>query len=110
LMIGLVMWPSFQRQVKSAIPKRFHNCYYATATIHAALGTTAEVLGLYILILAGTNLMPQRLRCNHWKALMRTELALWLVVLVSGMRTCTPGIYDLCDNYRDSQMRYSGFV
>jgi fumarate reductase subunit D len=35
LTIGLVMWPSFQRQVKSSIPKRFHNWYYATATIHA---------------------------------------------------------------------------
>src|SRR5256885_14306162 len=31
LMIGLVMWPSFQRQVKSTIPKMFHRWYYATA-------------------------------------------------------------------------------
>jgi uncharacterized membrane protein YozB (DUF420 family) len=87
LMIGLVMEPSFHQQMKFGIRKVFRNQYYATATIHAALGTSAELFGLYIVIMAGTNLMPQWLRCKHWKALMRTELALWLIVLISGALT-----------------------
>lgn len=87
LMIGLVMWPSFQQQLGFGIRRAFHNRYYATATIHAALGTAVELLGLYIVVMAGTNLMPQWLRCKHWKALMRTELALWLIVLSSGVAT-----------------------
>jgi uncharacterized membrane protein YozB (DUF420 family) len=87
LMIGLVMWPSFQQQVKPALSKGFHNWYYEAATIHAVLGIAAELLGLYIVIVAGTNVLPQWLRFKHWKLWMRTELVLWAIVLVSGVGT-----------------------
>jgi len=87
LMIGLVMWPSFQQQVKPALSKVLHKWYYEAATIHALLGIAAELLGLYIVIVAGTNLVPQRLRFKRWKLWMRTELVLWAIVLVSGVGT-----------------------
>ncbi len=86
-MIGLVMWPSFQQQVRPALSKALHKWYYQAATIHAVLGITAELLGLYIVIVAGTNILPQRLRFKHWKRWMRTELALWMIVLFSGVGT-----------------------
>ena len=87
LMIGLVMWPSLQQQVKPALSKVLHKWYYEAATIHALLGIAAELLGLYIVIVAGTNLVPQRLRFKRWKLWMRTELVLWAIVLVSGVGT-----------------------
>jgi uncharacterized membrane protein YozB (DUF420 family) len=87
LMIGLVMWPSFQQQVKPTLSRRLHRWYYEVATIHAALGITAELLGLYIVIVAGTNVLPQWLRFKHWKWWMRTELVLWAIVLLSGVGT-----------------------
>ena len=87
LMIGLVMWPSFQQQVKPALSKVLHKWYYEAATIHALLGIAAELLGLYIVIVAGTNLLPRRLRFKRWKLWMRTELVLWAIVLVSGVGT-----------------------
>ncbi len=87
LMIGAVMWPSFQQQVKPALPKVFHKWYYAAATIHAVLGITAELLGLYIVVVAGTKLLPQRLRFKQWKRWMRTELVLWAIVLLTGVGT-----------------------
>ena len=87
LMIGLVMWPSFQQQVKPALSKGLHKWYYEVATIHAVLGITAELLGLYIVTVAGTNVLPQWLRFKHWKSWMRTELALWAIVLLSGVAT-----------------------
>ena len=87
LMIGLVMWPSFQQQVKPALSKVLHKWYYEVATIHAVLGITAELLGLYIVLVAGTNVLPQCLRFKHWKAWMRTELVLWAIVLLSGVGT-----------------------
>jgi uncharacterized membrane protein YozB (DUF420 family) len=87
LMIGLVMWPSFQQQVKPALTRVHHKWYYEVAIIHAALGVTAELLGLYIVIVAGTKLLPQRLRFNNWKWWMRTELVLWMIVLLSGVGT-----------------------
>src|ERR1700689_2531745 len=45
LMIGLVMWPSFQQQVRPALSKVLHKWYYEVAAIHAVLGITAELLG-----------------------------------------------------------------
>ena len=86
-MIGLVMWPSFQQQVEPAISKALHKWYYEVAAIHAALGITAEFLGLYIVIVAGTNVLPQWLRFKHWKWWMRTELVLWAIVLLGGVGT-----------------------
>src|ERR1700680_2073009 len=84
VMIGLVMWPSFQQQVKPAPAKALHKWYYEEAIIHAVLGMTAELVGLYIVIVAGTKVLPPRLRFTHWKWWMRAELALWMIVLLSG--------------------------
>jgi uncharacterized membrane protein YozB (DUF420 family) len=86
LMIGLVMWPSFRR-LNPRLPKLVHKAYYAAPMIHAALGITAELLGLYIVLVAGTNVLPAWLRFRNWKRWMRTEFALWLVVVISGLWT-----------------------
>ena len=87
LMIGLVMWPSFQEQVRPALSKVHHKWYYEVAIIHAALGIAAELLGLYIVLVAGTKVLPQWLRFDNWKWWMRTELVLWTIVLLSGVGT-----------------------
>jgi uncharacterized membrane protein YozB (DUF420 family) len=87
VVIGLVMWPSFRQQVEPALSHGLHKRYYKAAMLHAALGTTAEFLGLYIVMVAGTNLLPQFLRFTNWKLWMRTELVLWTVALLSGMGT-----------------------
>jgi uncharacterized membrane protein YozB (DUF420 family) len=87
VMIGLIMAPSFLQQVAPVLPKRFHKEYYAVATFHAVLGIIAEVLGLYIVIVAGTNILPQWLRFKPWKRWMRAELVLWMIVLLTGVGT-----------------------
>lgn len=87
VMIAFVMWPSFQKQVEPASAKALHRWYYEAAMIHALLGTTAEVLGLYIVIVAGTKILPERFRFNHWKTWMRAEFALWMFTLITGMGT-----------------------
>jgi uncharacterized membrane protein YozB (DUF420 family) len=83
--IALVMGPSFHRQVVPALPEHLGDRYYAVATGHAALGIAAELLGLYIVLVAGTNFVPRRLRFQRWKLWMRAELALWWVVLLTGV-------------------------
>lgn len=87
LMIGLVMWPSFRRQVNPRLPKLLHKAYYAAPIIHAALGITAELLGLYIVLVAGTNVLPVWMRFNNWKRWMRAEFVLWFVVVITGLGT-----------------------
>jgi len=90
LLIGLIMWPSFRQQVEPSLSKVIHKRYYEVAATHALLGITAELLGLYIVIVAGTNLLPQWMRFRHWKWWMRAELVLWTIVLISGVATyCT---------------------
>jgi len=86
-MIGLVMWPSFQQEVTPALPRGVHKWYYAAATVHALLGVSAEFLGLYIVIVAGTRVVPHSLRFKNWKRWMRAELMLWFFVLLTGLRT-----------------------
>jgi uncharacterized membrane protein YozB (DUF420 family) len=87
LMIGLVMGPSFLRQVKPALSKVTHKWYYEVAALHGALGIVAELLGLYIVIVAGTDALPHWLRATHWKWWMRTELLLGAIVLLGGVGT-----------------------
>ena len=85
--IVLVMIPSFQVQVIPKIPVKLGKAYYALATAHAALGTITEVAGLYILLAAGTTVLPEKFRITNYKLWMRTVLMLWLVVLLVGFAT-----------------------
>lgn len=87
LMIASVMWPSFHEQLMPHLPKALHRWYYTVAVIHGFLGIIAEVLGLYIILVAGTNLLPAWLRFTHWKRWMRAEATLWSVVLIIGLAT-----------------------
>ena len=87
VLIFSVMWPSFHLQVLPRLPKHFGKRYYVVATIHGVLGAVAELLGLYIILVAGTNILPQAWRVRRWKLWMRIELALWLIVLLTGVGT-----------------------
>jgi len=55
--------------------------------VHAALGMMAELLGLYIVVVASTNVLPAWLRFRNWKRWMRTEFVLWLIVVIRGVGT-----------------------
>jgi len=86
-MIALVMWPSFHARVLPRLSTHFGKRNYAIATAHGVLGALAEVLGLYILLVAGTNILPLAWRFQRWKLWMRIELVLWWVVLLIGFGT-----------------------
>ncbi len=86
-MIALVMWPSLYVRVLPKLSAHFGKRYYAIAMAHGVLGAIAELLGLYILLVAGTNILPHSWRFQRWKLWMRIELALWWVVLLSGIGT-----------------------
>jgi len=87
LLIAGVMLPSYRRQVSPQLPGGLHDPYYAVALIHAGLGTLAEVLGLYILLVAGTKWLPGKLRFRNYKLWMRRTLGLWWVVVLFGFST-----------------------
>jgi uncharacterized membrane protein YozB (DUF420 family) len=84
-LIAFLMWPSFHEQIFPRLPKRLSNPHYAIATVHGVLGALAELLGMYILLVAGTDILPKSWRFERWKLWMRIELALWWIVLVTGI-------------------------
>jgi uncharacterized membrane protein YozB (DUF420 family) len=85
--IALVMIPAFRVQVSPRIPLKLGKSYYAVATAHGALGSVVELGGLYILLAAGTKLLPEKLRITRYKLWMRTVLAAWWIVLLLGLAT-----------------------
>ena len=85
--VMLVMAPSFRSQVMPRIPMKLGKTYYALATAHAVLGSATECAALYIVLAAGTNLLPQRFQLTRYKLWMRTVLAAWWVTLVLGFAT-----------------------
>jgi len=87
VVITLTMVPSFQAHVLPRIPAKLSKPYFALATAHAAVGSIAELAALYILLAAGTRVLPERLRLTRYKLWMRTVLVLWWLVLFLGFAT-----------------------
>jgi hypothetical protein len=86
-MIALVMWPSLHTRVLPRVASHAWKRTYLIATVHGLLGAAAELLGLYILLVAGTEILPKSWRFRRWKLWMRVELILWWIVLLSGFGT-----------------------
>jgi uncharacterized membrane protein YozB (DUF420 family) len=87
VVIAVVMVPSFREHVAPRIPAKLSRSYTALATAHAALGGIVEFAALYILLAAGTKLLPEMLRIQRYKLWMRTVLAVWWLVLLLGLAT-----------------------
>jgi uncharacterized membrane protein YozB (DUF420 family) len=87
VLIVLTMIPSFRAHVSPKIPLKLNKTYYALATAHAALGTVTEFAALYILLAAGTSVLPQKFRIANYKLWMRSVLLLWWIVLLLGFAT-----------------------
>jgi uncharacterized membrane protein YozB (DUF420 family) len=87
VVIASAMAPAFYSQLAPKTPQAMRKSYYAIATGHAALGVAAELAGLYVIVAAGTNVLPNRLRPTNYRAWMRATLILWWVVLLLGVAT-----------------------
>lgn len=86
--IALYMLPVFRRSVLPKFPGGVWNsAFYALPAMHAIVGTIAELLGLYIILRAGTELLPPALRFDDYKRWMRAALALWWISIALGIAT-----------------------
>jgi uncharacterized membrane protein YozB (DUF420 family) len=90
LNLPLVAWfvaRSFCREVAPGLPAHLGRSYYWIATVHGMLGLSAEALALYVLLAAGTSLLPPRFRLARLKLWMHCILALWWLALLLGLAT-----------------------
>jgi uncharacterized membrane protein YozB (DUF420 family) len=81
------MLPQYVDYVWPQLPAHLAQSYNLYPTIMLVAGIVAEALGVYILLVAGTNWIPSRFRFRRYKLWMRTELALWWIVLLAGIAT-----------------------
>jgi len=75
--VAVMMIPSFRVHVLPRVPAKLGKAYYALAMTHGALGAVTEFAGLYILLSAGTNALPDKLRITKYTMWMRSVLMLW---------------------------------
>jgi uncharacterized membrane protein YozB (DUF420 family) len=87
--VAVMMIPSFHVHVLPRVPAKLGKAYYALATTHGAFGAITELAGVYILLSAGTSVLPEKLRITKYRVWMRSVLVLWWVVLLLGMATYT---------------------
>jgi hypothetical protein len=69
------------------IPLKLDKTYSALATEHGAPGSVTETAGLYVLLCAGTNVLPHKFRVTEHKPWMRNLLVRWWLVLLLGLAT-----------------------
>src|SRR5262249_43746251 len=77
--ILLTMVPSFAGSVLPRIPQKLNKAYYLVSATHTVAGTIAEILALYVLLVAGTRILPEKFRVTSFKLWMRSVLALWWI-------------------------------
>jgi uncharacterized membrane protein YozB (DUF420 family) len=87
LLVLLTMGPSFHASVRPDLPAGLRYPYHAVATVHAVLGSRALLLALYVVLAAGTPLLPVRYRLVRYKPWMRATLAFWWLALGLGVVT-----------------------
>jgi len=83
--IAACMVPVFHRKVTVALTAGPLSTHYLLAAVHGAAGLMVELLAVYILLVAGTSIVPHRLRFSDYKFWMRTVLALWWLALLLGL-------------------------
>ena len=86
-MITLVMWPSLEARVLPRFPSHLSKRNNTIVAAHGAIGALAEIFGIYILLAAGTEILPRSWRFRRWKLWMRVELVLWWLVMLLGLGT-----------------------
>lgn len=87
IVILLVMVPAFRSRILPKLPGKITKGYYLLPCAHAVVGIAAETAGLYILLAAGTKVLPERFRLRNYRLWMRTTLVLWWGALLLGIAT-----------------------
>jgi uncharacterized membrane protein YozB (DUF420 family) len=85
VMTGLWMIPAFHAIHADALGRGVVNRVTIAVAAHVVVGTLALLVGAWVVLVAGTPLIPARLRFSNYKRWMRTLLTLWWLALVLGV-------------------------
>jgi hypothetical protein len=81
----MVLWSlhlqrMYVREFLRSWATKLGHSFYGIATAHAILGSAVEVAGLYVILSAGTKILPNQFRLSNLKTGMRILLACWWLV------------------------------
>jgi uncharacterized membrane protein YozB (DUF420 family) len=82
-----VLWmvPAFHAIHADALGRGVVNRVTGAVALHVVVGTAALLVGAWVILVAGTPLIPARLRFSSYKPWMRTLLTLWWLALLLGL-------------------------
>lgn len=96
IVIGAYMWPVFRRSVLAGFHfEKLSSSFYYVSVTHAFIGALAELLGIYVLLVAGLRILPKALSFQRYKLWMRTALALWWLAILAGLATFSLWRFDV---------------
>jgi len=84
-MTVLWMMPAFHAIHADALHRGVVNRVTVAVALHVVVGTAALLVGAWVILVAGTPLVPSWLRFSSYKPWMRTLLTLWWLALVLGL-------------------------
>jgi hypothetical protein len=87
LNLGLIlriMLPSFRRQLPVSFPMSWKDLPVAIVLLHAFIGTLAWLMAFYVILVAGTPLIPRKLRFSNYRRWMGTVYVMWWAALLLG--------------------------
>lgn len=81
------MVPAYLQLVWPSVPGQLGQPFIWVPTLMLLAGAAALILGVYIILVAGTTWIPERFRFRRYKLWMRIELGLWWAVVIGGLTT-----------------------
>jgi uncharacterized membrane protein YozB (DUF420 family) len=86
VMTTIWMLPAYHNNYGPAIFK-LGNRVNVAAAAHVLVGSLALLIGIYVVLVAGTPLVPTALRFSNYKVWMRTLISVWWLALLLGVLT-----------------------
>jgi uncharacterized membrane protein YozB (DUF420 family) len=84
VVVLVVMIRSFVVHILPGIPGKLLQGDYAVTTVHAIVGATGLLLGIFV-VLRANGLVPQEFRFKKYKPFMRTAYALYMAATLIGV-------------------------
>src|SRR5438876_2964929 len=86
VMTAIWMAPAYHNNYGPEIFK-LGNRVTTAAAAHVVTGSVALLVGIYVVLVAGTPVIPKALRFTNYKAWMRTLIVIWWLALSLGVLT-----------------------
>lgn len=83
LVLWLMILP-FRDFIAPGVPDRLGEWFIAVTTLHAAVGASALLLGLFV-VLRANGLMPKPLQFRNYKGMMRFSYSLYILATLIGI-------------------------